>query len=1054
MHKGIFVAFAAALAVMLGAGGLLCRSLLQLLEDKERTGIAPIHAFTALLIFVLAAALLCLLFGRVRRDLAERQRNAHALQRERQQLRVTLLSIGDGVIVTDAHGCITIMNAVAELLTGWTRTEAVGRSISEVFLTVHEKTRKPMEGPAAQALREENTVIGLTNPRLLLSRDGTEYAVEDSAAPIRDESGVTRGVVLVFRDVTARRRAERRLAAQHAVTRLLVAPAVTGDTGVQVLRTISESLDWDLGLLWIVDDAAGVLRCTDLWQRPDVRAEAFADASFGLELAPEAGLPGRVWAGGGAAWITDVAGEESLPRWSAALHDGLHGAFGFPVQAGGAVRGVLEFFSRVARPPDDDLLRMMANLGSQFGQFLERQRIAAAERESEARKGAILHSALDGIITIDAEGRIIEFNPAAEAIFHRLQAEVLGREMAGLLLPPPLRAAHRSGLARYLVTGEGPVLNRRIETTALRADGSEFPVELTISPILTEARPLFTAFIRDITERQRAEERQRFLVEAGAVLASSLDSEETLTRMARLAVPRLADWCMVDVLTEDRQVRRIAAVHVDPAQAELVRQLQHYLTSDPNASAGPALVLRTGRADLQPEVTDALLETVVRNPEQRRLLHALGPRSFLCVPLVARGRILGALSFGIGPSSRRFGSADLIFAEELARHAALALDNARLYRELREAAERKDEFLAMLGHELRNPLAPLRNALHILRIQGPSDTILDQMRDMMERQVQHMTRLVDDLLDVARITRGKIELRLEPVELAAVVGRAAEATRALLTERHHELTMALPPEPVILNADPTRLEQVLTNLLNNAAKYTPPGGRITVAAEAAGSMVVLRVRDTGIGIRPEMLTRIFDLFTQADRVANHVQEGLGIGLTLVRRLVAMHGGTIEAHSAGPGQGSEFVVRLPRPVPAAPVNEASPAGGEDTRHPRRVLLVEDNLDGAETLAILLRLWGHDVRLAHDGSSALAAAREFRPEVVLLDIGLPHGMNGFEVAQRLRQEPESAHVLLVALTGYGQAEDRQRSRAAGFDLHLVKPVDVNALQELLTPMAGKA
>jgi PAS domain S-box-containing protein len=368
--------------------------------------------------------------------------------------------------------------------------------------------------------------------------------------------------------------------------------------------------------------------------------------------------------------------------------------------------------------------------------------------------------------------------------------------------------------------------------------------------------------------------------------------------------------------------------------------------------------------------------------------------------------------------------------------------------DLAERDRRKDEFLAMLGHELRNPLAPIRTTLHVLRERLTGDPLLEQVGGMMYRQVRQMTRLVDDLLDVARISRGKIDLRKGPTDLAAAVNRAVEAVQPFLHERGHELKMEVPPGPLPLEADSARLEQVLANLLNNAAKYTPPGGRVTLTVGREGDEYVVRVRDTGIGIRPEMLTHVFDLFQQGERVPGRVSEGLGIGLTLVRRLVELHGGTVAVFSAGPDQGSEFVVRLPAlPAGAAAAGPPAETAASAPPRPRRVLVVDDNVDAADSLALLLQTTGHEVRTAYDGRQALAAAREFRPQAVLLDVGLPKGMDGHEVARRLRQEPGLESVLLVAMTGYGQPEDVQRARDAGMDHHVTKPADPEEIQRLL-------
>jgi PAS domain S-box-containing protein len=368
---------------------------------------------------------------------------------------------------------------------------------------------------------------------------------------------------------------------------------------------------------------------------------------------------------------------------------------------------------------------------------------------------------------------------------------------------------------------------------------------------------------------------------------------------------------------------------------------------------------------------------------------------------------------------------------------------------LAEADRNKTEFLATLAHELRNPLAPIRNSLELLKRPGTDATAQRPALAIMDRQLRHLVRLVDDLLDVSRITRGKIVLQKERVELAGIVRNAVEASRPLIEAANHRLTVALPEEKIWLDADQTRLEQVVANLLNNSARYTPPGGEITLAAQPEAGEVVLRVRDTGVGIPADMLPRIFDMFIQVDRSLERSHGGLGIGLTLVQRLVESHGGSVTASSPGPGKGSEFSVRLPiARGRGAPVQVAQRAAGQ--RPPLRILVVDDNQDSAETLGLLLRKLGDDVHVAHDGAAALAAAARHRPQVVFLDIGMP-GMNGYEVARRIRMIPELKHVTLVAQTGWGQDHDRRLSSDAGFDAHLVKPVDLDAVQQLLAALA---
>ncbi len=388
----------------------------------------------------------------------------------------------------------------------------------------------------------------------------------------------------------------------------------------------------------------------------------------------------------------------------------------------------------------------------------------------------------------------------------------------------------------------------------------------------------------------------------------------------------------------------------------------------------------------------------------------------------------------------------------LARSIHYAIERKRIEEALKEAGRRKTEFLAMLAHELRNPLTPIRCAVEILKKPDASVSHVHQARDIIDRQLMKLTRLVDDLLDVSRITYGKVSVRRELLDLSSIVAQAVEASRPLIEARRHELAVTLPAKPIGVEGDPLRLAQVFSNLLDNAAKYTDEGGKITLSVATEGSEAVIRVKDDGVGIAPTLLPYVFDLFAQAERSLDRTQGGLGIGLTLVKQLLEMHGGRVEAHSRGTGQGSEFVVRLPLaelPQPhSPPVDAAKPEAG-DPDGGIRVLIVDDNVDSAESLAMLLKLWGHDVRTAYEGRSALMAAQEGWPDLVLLDLGLPE-MDGYEVARRLCEELGSARPRLVAITGYGQKEYRRQSQQAGFDHHLVKPVGSEDLFALLHPV----
>jgi PAS domain S-box-containing protein len=1105
-----------------------------------------------------------------RREFEERlARENAALREQREWLRVTLASIGDAVIATDTEGRVTFLNRVAGELTGWTEDEARGRPLGAVFRTLDEQSRQPVENAVARVLRE-GAVVGVGDHTVLIARDGTERPIADSAAPIRDAAGAAVGVVLTFRDVTGQRqaekevrdsaarkaavletaldciitmdhegkvvefnpaaektfgygraevagrelgeliippylrehyrtgfarylatgegpvlnrrlelpalradgtefpvelavariptdgpplftaylrdiseraRAEARRSARLAVTQVLAQAATVREAAVGVLRAVCESLGWDAGFFWTLDGAAGVLRCLEGWHRPEVTVTEFEATSRQGAFEKGKGLPGHIWAAGKPVWVLDVLHDANFPRAAAAAREGLHGAFGCPLVLGTETLGVIEFFSRQIREPDRDLLEMMDTVAGQIGQFLERNR-AEEKVHFQAR---LLDAVGQAAIVTDPDGTIVYWNRFAERLYGWRTDEALGRNVIDVVVAPAAVAQAADVMGR-LRAGE----DWTGEIEVRRRDGTVFPAFVTDTPVFDEQGKLkaVIGISADVTERKRVEQALRFLADASAALAAVVDYQSTLQKVAALAVPHFADWCAVDMVEADGSLRRLAVVHVDPAKVRLAHEFHRRYPPEPDARHAVPQVVRTGAPDMMEDIPEDLLLQGAKDEEHLRLLRELGLKSYMCVPLKGRGKVLGVVSFLAAESGRRYTRADLVFAEELARRAAVAIENAQLYAELREADRLKDEFLAMLAHELRNPLAPVRNALHVLKQPGANGEMVRQVRDVAERQVQHMARLLDDLLDVSRISRGRIELRKEAMDVAAVLRRSVEAVRPLIEERRHELTLALPAGALRVEADPTRLEQVLTNLLNNAAKYTDPGGRIGLTAERAGDEVVVRVRDTGIGIAPGMLPRIFDLFVQAERRLDRAQGGVGIGLTLVKKLVELHGGRIEAASGGLGQGSEFVVSLPALADERPCERGRAAEqGEAAALPcRRILVVDDNQDAADSLGLLLRLAGQDVRTAYDGPSALDQVQAFRPALVFLDIGMP-GMDGYEVARRLRQQSDLKDVVLVALTGWGQEEDRRRSREAGFDRHLVKPVEPSALEALL-------
>jgi PAS domain S-box-containing protein len=1111
------------------------------------------------------------------RDVTERKRTERELHRQREWFRVTLASIGDAVITTDTEGRVTFLNSVAEKLTGWSRQEAVGQPLESVFRIVNEYSRQPVENPVTRVLRE-GKVVGLANHTALLAKDGAEYPIADSAAPIQEAQGEVAGVVLIFRDVTMERRADE-------ARRRLAAIVEWSDDAILSKTVEGVITSWNKGAERLYGYTADEIIGRPVWVLvPPERAD---EESVIMEKFKR--------------------GEATDHFETVRLRKD-----GTPVEVS------------VSVSPIADAAGQLIGASTIARNITERKQAERELRESEERKAGMLSAALDCIITIDHLGKIVEFNPAAERMFGYRKEELLGQEMAEKIVPPSLREQHYRGLARYLATGEGPVLGRRLEMPAMRADGTQVPVELAITAIHRDGPPLFTAYLRDLTESRRAEGHRaarlavtqilaeatapgeaivrlleaicgalgwdvgafwqvdntagvlrcteswhrpaakvaefeattrsrtfgpgtglpgriwntrqpawipdvvqdsnfpraliadreglhgafgfpvtvgseivgvieffsreirepdadllemvgtlgsqvgqfierlraeaqlrlaeadaRFLADVSAALASVIDYESTLQKVARLAVPFFADWCTVDMLDDDGELRRLAVAHVDPAKVELAHEAQRRFPPDPAAPQGVWNIIRTGQAEIVEEISEELLAASVKDAAFLGILRELGLKSYIGVPLKARGKVLGVLTFITAESERRYDADDLAVAEDLAHRAAVAVENAKLYHALRDADRRKDEFLALLGHELRNPLAPTSNALHLLKLPQADIAIKDQAREMLERQVEHMVRLVDDLLDVSRIMRGKVELRREPIELAAVVARAVETVQPVIEAEGHELVLAPASEPLWIYGDLLRLAQVVANLLNNAAKYTERGGRIMLSTAREDGQAVVRVHDTGIGLSRDMLGRIFEMFFQVERRTKEAHGGLGIGLSLVRGLVESHGGRVEAHSEGLGKGSEFVVRLPLlPNEKGDHDAKSERQNTDGRLvPRRVLVVDDNVDAADSLAMLLRLAGQDVVVAYDGPAALEHAQANPPAVAFVDLGMPR-MDGYELARLFRTHPALKDVVLVALTGWGQPEDRQRTKETGFDHHLVKPVEAATLRRLLS------
>jgi PAS domain S-box-containing protein len=886
------------------------------------------------------------------RRVAERTREltraVAAIAAERELLRTTLGSIGDGVIVTDLDGRTTFLNPVAEKLTGWPTSEAKGRPLGDVFRIVNEQTRETLASPADRALAGKS-VADLETHTLLIARNGTETPVDDSAAPIRNTSGGISGAVIVLRDVANRRRQERELEGRE-----------------RELRMLAESMPQ---LAWMADPDGSVFWFNRRWyEYTGTTVDAMKGWGWQSVHDPEM-LPAilekfRAHLASGEPW------EDTFPL---RRHDG---EFRWHLSRAMAVK--------------DAAGKVVRWFGTNTD-ITENKQALQQLRESEEQFRTLVNNSPDLIARLDPELRHTFVSPVIERLSGRRAEEFLGKtiEEIGLAEDVCRQLRERSHEA---------VWTRRPVTLEFADDRTGKQLVSKIVPEAGEGGVVssFLVMTTDVTERKQS---------------------ERALRMQTDRANRLFDSNIIGILFADDE--RITEANdafltmVGHTRAELEAGELHWRAMTPPEHAA---AVERGFAELRVRG--------VCTPYQKEFFRMDGSR----IPVLVGKAMIDAPTW-------------VAFVQDMSRI-------KEVEQKLRDDDRRKDEFLATLAHELRNPLAPLRNGLQLLRMPTGDLDAFEQTRTMMERQLTQLVRLVDDLMDVSRISRGKIDLRREPVELATVVKSAVETSRPVIEQMGHELNVSVPDASVIVDVDLVRMAQVLMNLLNNSAKYTERGGRIWLAAERQDGDAVITVRDTGIGIASEALPGIFDMFSQVDQSMARSQGGLGIGLTLVKRIVQMHGGTIDAHSAGVGKGSEFRVRIPAlHETTGPVVDMIEPQAHATA--LRILVVDDNRDSADSLAMMLRVLGNDTRTAYDGEEAVAAAAEYCPDVILLDLGMPK-LNGYEACRRIREQPFGKDVIVIAQTGWGQDEDRQRSKAAGFDHHMVKPLDPIAVTTLLADL----
>jgi PAS domain S-box-containing protein len=708
--------------------------------------------------------------------------------------------------------------------------------------------------------------------------------------------------------------------------------------------------------------------------------------------------------------------------------------------------------------------------------FQKRLEDVAARPLAEPRLDRFFSLASDMLGIVGFDGFFKQLNPSWRETLGFTDDELQARPLLELVHDED-RAATAAHLER--LKGGAPVAS--FDNRFLCRDGSYRWLGWTASAFAQEG--LLYVFARDITSQKRAEEergqlvreqlartsaesserRAAFLAEVSAALAASLEYRATLARVARMAVPFLADACMVDVSEEDGGVTRVEVALADPGKHGVAARLK--ATPPRPGSASPqARVLASGAPILVPEVRAAELAAIAQDDDHRRALEALGPRSLMVAPIVARGRTLGALTFMAAESDRRFGRSDLGLAEDVARRAGLAVENARLYkasqeaRQTAEAANRaKDEFLATLSHELRTPLSPILGWVRLLRSGDLDEAASARGLEVIERNVRAQTQLIEDLLDVSRIITGKLRLEVRPMDLVAVVEAGIDAVRPAAEAKGIRIESRLDAMASPMVGDPDRLQQVVWNLVSNAVKFTPKDGQIEVELTRVDAHARIRVRDTGKGISPSFLPHVFDRLRQADSTSTRAHGGLGIGLAIVRHLVELHGGAVSAESEGEGKGATLTVELPVSGMAGTPRSAPDAAAEEGAvrlDGVRVMVVDDEADTRDLLSFSLRNYGAEVTALGSASEALAAIQRDKPDVLVSDIGLP-GDDGYALIRKVRalDEERGGRVPAAALTAYAKDEDRHRAIAAGFQAHVPKPVELAALASVVASLAGR-
>jgi PAS domain S-box-containing protein len=990
----------------------------------------------------------------------------------------------DAILIMDEAGRLIEFSAAAEAKFGRRRADVIGKSLADTIIppSMRDQHRR---GLARYMASGASTILGKRLELTAMRADGSEFPIELTVSVTHiDGKPIFIGSL---RNISERVAATRRLESLADLASALSAARTRAEVAAVVVERGARAAGADTCTLYMLTPSGDALELIgERGAAPEVvdrirritattgTPATFATLKSGESLWAEDEAEYRAMFPAIATMI--ATGQRAKALWSVPLI-----AEGRPV----GLLGMGFFAPRQFSPSERSFVHTFTRHCAQA--LLRATRL---EREDQAQRwlATTLRSIGDAVIATDIDGRVTFMNPIAESLTGFAEADARGAHLGDVfrIVSEETREVVESPVTKVLRQGAGVGLANH---TVLRArDGSEIPIADSGAPIKDDDGRLLGVVLvfRDATEETRGAVRREFLAKAGEALASSsLDYRATLSTVAQLAVPQLADWCAVDLVEPGHAApQQVAVAHVDPGKVELARRLGETYPPDPGSATGAPNVIRTGKAELYARIPAELLRAGARDDAHRAIIEELRLQSAMVVPLRGRLHTFGAITFVHAESGRHYGEDDLAFAEDFARRAALAIENARALKETEEARAReralrrdaesanraKDEFLATVSHELRTPLNAILGWTVTLRNRKPGPE-LDRALMIIERNARAQARLVDDVLDASRIISGKLSLALGPTNVAAMVRAAADAVAPAAEAKHLALTIDIDDESLSIMADADRVQQMMWNLLSNAVKFTPKDGAVVVRSHLEGSDVWISVEDTGEGIGAQALPFVFDPFWQADASTTRRHGGLGLGLAIVKQLVTAHGGTIQATSPGEHRGATFTVRLPARgvTPAVASTSARAAakmmvdgraiGPPEAPIPRldglRLLVVDDEEDARALVADVLREQGAEVHAAASADEALALFDRVRPDVLVSDIGMPD-VDGYSFIRQIRSRAaeRGGRTPAVAVTAYARSEDAQRAFAAGYQSHVAKPVEPAQLAIVIANLGGRS